>query len=190
MFRFLEARHSTFSFFSVLMLLVAGVLSGVRAQTAGGKNLNNALRSTQEQLAWIEENTSLAHGSYANVKDMLKSAKQNKDMIKIVCLEDKEKRIATNLVGVAERKDAFTVAVKSNQHQSAADNFAILKIYIKNIFGLEIEAQGCVGESEVKLGNTESTMDVDKSVTKSDPSEGSMTSSVDDDPPEHASAFY
>ena len=145
--------------------------------------------SGAQMIAWVDEQMVVARGIYRRVQNMLDRARKEKDTLKITCLDDKLTQIHVNLQGIEERKSALEVAVKGGDTSTANQQFTILKIYVSRIQGLMAEAENCIGDSDVVIGETETIVEVDDDITLEDPSE---TPDVDVgvDQPIHASGFY
>jgi hypothetical protein len=145
--------------------------------------------SGAQMIAWVEEQMGVARGIYRRVQNMLDRARKEKDTLKITCLDDKLTQIHVNLQGIEERKSALEVAVKGGDTSTANQQFTILKIYVSRIQGLMAEAENCIGDSDVVIGETETIVTIDDDITIEDPSE---TPDVDIgvDQPVHASGFY
>ena len=145
--------------------------------------------SGAQMIAWVDEQMGVARGIYRRVQNMLDRARKEKDTLKITCLDDKLTQIHVNLQGIEERKSALEVAVKGGDTSTANQQFTILKIYVSRIQGLMAEAENCIGDSDVVIGETETIVTIDDDITVVDPSE---TPSIDvgiEQPP-HASGFY
>lgn len=145
--------------------------------------------SGAQMVAWVDEQMGVARGIYRRVQNMLDRARKEKDTLKITCLDDKLTQIHVNLQGIEERKSALEVAVRGGDTSTANQQFTILKIYVSRIQGLMAEAENCIGDSDVVIGETETIVTIDDDITADDPSE---TPDVDigiDQPP-HASGFY
>jgi hypothetical protein len=194
----MSAARRGWLFFAVSVVAVTASLYGdVGAQgtTDPGPPQVDVTVDTQQSLsgaqmiAWVDEQMGVARGIYRRVQNMLDRARKEKDTLKITCLDDKLTQIHVNLQGIEERKSALEVAVKGGDTSTANQQFTILKIYVSRIQGLMAEAENCIGDSDVVIGETETIVTIDDDITVEDPSE---TPDVDvgiDQPP-HASGFY
>ena len=157
---------SALRFLTVLMFgvlaFVADSFSTVQAQSNNQTGLDVRVQadesmSSQEQLVWVREQTTLATQVFERVKKMLDEARQEKDTLKITCLDDKFTQIHVSLRGIEERTSSLEISLRSGDQNAANQNMAILRIYISRIFGLNSEAENCLGESDVVLGKTETS---------------------------------
>ncbi len=181
------------------LVVVTGIYGGVQAQQNEGSDsvgLDVTVRSDetmsgQQQLAWIRTKTEGAKRIGFQVQNMLDLGRQEKDTLKITCLNDKLTQIRVNLRGVEERTQALEIAVQTQDTSTANQQFSILQIYISRIEGLKAEAENCLGEVDIVLGQTETVVTVDDDITPSDPTEDvPVVEPVGIDPSPPASAYY
>jgi len=145
--------------------------------------------SGAQMVAWVDEQLGVVQGIYRRVQNMLDRARKEKDTLKITCLDDKLTQIHVNLQGIEERKSALEVAVQGGDTSTANQQFTILKIYVSRIQGLMAEAENCIGDTDVVIGETETIVEVDDDITIEDPSD-SPEIEIGIDQPVHASGYY
>lgn len=150
---------------------------------------NESEMNGQQQIAWVGDQTTAAKGIGRRVQGMLDRARKEKDTLKITCLDDKLTQINVNLRGVEERVAALKISVQGGDKDTANQQFTILKIYFSRIQGLMAEAEGCVGDVDVVLGEAETTVTVDDNITLEDPST-LPGEQVGVDQPAHASGYF
>ena len=182
----------------VFALAFVSMFSGVHAEERATDDIDldvtireDKRMSGAEQIAWIEAQTENARRTAFHTQSMLDAARRDKDSLKITCLDDKLTQIHVNLRGVEERTAALKVAVKANDVTTANQQFAILTIYINRIEGLRVEAEACLGEVDIVLGETQTTVIVAEEITPEDPSQDVVIAdNVGVDPIPHASGYY
>lgn len=182
----------------VFTLSLLSMFSWVHAQEKPSSDVDldvtvreDGTMSGAEQVAWVEGQSEIAKRTAFHVQSMLDAARREKDPLKITCLDDKLTQIHVNLRGVEERLAALKVAVKANDTTTANQQFAILKIYIGRIESLRVEAETCLGEVDVVLGETETEVIISEEITPEDPSQDVViVDEVGIDPVPHASGFY
>jgi hypothetical protein len=150
---------------------------------------NESEMSGQQQVAWAGEQASAAKGIGRRIQSMLDRARKEKDTLKITCLDDKLTQVNVNLRGVEERASALKVSVQGGDKATANQQFTILKIYFSRIRGLMAEAESCVGDVDVVLGEAETTVTVDDNITQEDPTT-LPGEQVGVDQPPHASGYF
>jgi len=121
--------------------------------------------SPAEQLRWLRQQHVLTKQVFNRVKKLLDEARAEKDTLKITCLDDKFTQIHVSIRGIDERSRSFELSLKSGDTITANQNFSILKIYISRVFGLNSEAENCLGESDVVLGKTETSTTISDNAT-------------------------
>lgn len=145
--------------------------------------------SGREKVEWVESQIGVARSIYQRVQNMLDRARKEKDTLKITCLDDKLTQIHVNLRGIEERQAALETAVAAGDKSSADQQFTILKIYISRIQGLMAEAENCIGDTDVVVGESETIVEIDEDVSIEDPT-GVDDVNIGIEQPPHASAFY
>ena len=159
-------------FIAIMSILVGSIFTSARAQDDSGQGLDVTVNTTSddmspaEQLSWVREQTVLVKQVFKRVKNMLDQARQEKDTLKITCLDDKFTQIHVSIRGIEERTKSLEISLRSGDTTTANQNFSILKIYISRVFGLNSEAENCMGESDVVLGKTETSSTISGDITR------------------------
>jgi len=182
----------------VVVSSVTSLIGDVGAQTPGegdsGDSIDVTVRHEEaltgpQMIAWVEENLGVVKAIYRRVQNMLDQARKEKDTLKITCLDDKLTQIRVNLKGIEERAEALRVAISAGDLVTARQQFAILKIYVARVQGLQAEAENCIGDSEIVIGQTDTVVTIDEDITIEDPSDYPEIEIAVEQPP-HASGFY
>lgn len=175
---------------------IAGWFSLARAGEVSAENeLVDKISETENwtgpmMAEWVQEQTGLSLAVLERVQGMLETARAEKDTIKITCLDDKMTQIHVSYRGVEERSDSLDLTIGQGDIVSAKQIFSILKIYFSRIHSLSFEAENCLGESDVVLGKTESTMYISDDVTVMDPSAEDISDDFGVEQPAHMSAYF
>jgi hypothetical protein len=204
-----KAKHSFYTSLGIGVVVITGLLSGLSAEENEMDNGGGMLTmqgdkslSGPEKLAWVERMLPVTRQVYTAIRAMLSQAEEERDTLKITCLDDKLNQVRVSLTGVEDRTASLRAALSSGRTVEVDQNFSILKIYVARILGLRSEAETCLGEADVVLGNTSTATSVDDKITTADPStgdvpqlEGGASSAggipeIEVDPPEHASGFF
>jgi hypothetical protein len=181
-----------------IILIVAGLLGRVSAQEPGAPSdvgLDVTIRadsgmSGAQQVNWVQDQSEAVKSVFFRAQSMLDKARKDKDILRIGCLDDKLTQVRVNLKGIEQRTQSLKLAVQSGDKSTSNQQFAILKIYISRIQGLEAEAENCLGEVDVVLGQTETTVEIDDDITIEDPSEEIQPDNVGVQQWPHASGYY
>lgn len=107
-----------------------------------------------------------------HVLKLLKDAREEKDIIKINCINEKLTTIK-GLIRISEQADmTLQEAVAKGERDSAAHEFHKISISHQKIRVLRSEAEQCVGELAFAVGKTSVEVEVDKDkVPEEDPTE-------------------
>lgn len=80
------------------------------------------------------------------VSEQLDQARQERDIIKVNCLNDKLTQIDVTLRSAREHHDLLQTAVGINNDGQRNHEFTLMTIYRGRTTGLEVEARQCIGE--------------------------------------------
>jgi len=196
--RGLKKRHLDIG--TAVAVLLSSAWSDVAAQKAtptaddtsaggAGDSFGEEKMTREQKIAWVEEQVAAAQQIYKRVESMLAQAKKEKDSIKISCLEDKLTQLEVNLQGVEERRMLFDEALANGDAAGAEQQFTIIRIYISRVQSLMAEAENCVGEGDIVLGESDTTLTIDDDITGEDPTEP-VDWQIGVDQPVHASGYY
>ncbi len=181
------SRHVKYRFWGIGIVAVAFIISGVRA--------SDAVVPSSEQIRWVQSKTVECRATKTKVENLLKLAKEERETVKITCLEDKLAQISSSLRGVEDRVEPLQLAHDGGKTEEADKLFLLVKIYVSRIAGLGAEADNCLGETDIVLGKTETTLTIEnEDENDEDPSrDWDYSWSMDVvDPSEldHASGYY
>lgn len=87
-----------------------------------------------------------------HVSDMLDRARQERDIIKVNCLNDKLTQIDVTLRSGREHQDLLQTAIGLNNDGQRNHEFALMTIFQQRSQGLEAEARQCIGEEAAAFG--------------------------------------
>ncbi len=146
--------------------------------------------SGPEQIHWVEEQIASAEAVLKEVREMSERTRQEKDAVKMTCLDDKSTQMNMSLKGAKERLELLRSAIDSKDSVSQNQQFIILKTYFSKIEGLKSESENCLGEADVVLGKTMTELAILEEMPASDPSEEQITDTLGLEQPTHMSAYY
>jgi len=128
----------------------------------------NAQLSPQQELA--ESDTAIARmeqGS-ATVRSMLAQAREQRDVVKTLCLNDKLSQIDVAIRSARDRKAALQAAANRNDQELSNHEFTILTVLRQRGEQLSAEANQCIGEENAFLGATNITTTIDPTLPATD----------------------
>ena len=105
------------------------------------------------------------------VSEQLDQARQERDIIKVNCLNDKLTQIDVTLRSAREHHDLLQTAVGINNDGQRNHEFTLINIYRSRVEGLEIESRQCVGEEATAFDRTVVTLRVSRDIPTEDTTE-------------------
>ena len=127
-------------------------------------NLNPA-----EQLAEAERVGQEAQQLSRRVSAMLDEARQDRDIIRVTCLNDKLTQINANIRTLENRIDNLQASVDSADRDRGGHEFTVISVLDQKLNLLEREASQCIGEDIFETGATTVTTEIDEGTPTDDP---------------------
>jgi hypothetical protein len=157
------SKRSIWQWVVVSALVVGGVRAGVaRAQSTPPSNQSNTsgevggTRSAQLTPQQQLQNTAriIAEMGVArrNVSQMLDRANQERDIIKVNCLNDKLTQIDVAIRSAREHQELLQTAVSVSNDNQRNHEYALIVIFQQRVRALDVEARQCVGEDAAGFG--------------------------------------
>jgi len=166
------------------VVLVGGVSllvgTGIAAAQAGGAAppppdasagvARQVTLSPQEQVAQAEGFVSRMESTRNSVRRQLETARTQRDVVKVLCLNDKLNQIDVAIRSAKERKQALEAAAQRNDADLASHEFTILGVLRQRTDQLTAEANQCIGEEGVSIDEAAVNVTIED-LPKEDPSE-------------------
>ena len=127
--------------------------------------------TAEEQLTQAEVYLTKMKSVQTEVGKLAEKARADKDIIKLICVNDKLIQIKGNLNLGEKTRDALKVAAARNDDGERNHEFAKLTIVYQKVVVLGQEAEACVGEDIAFVGATKVDVEVDKDIPEEDPTE-------------------
>jgi hypothetical protein len=105
------------------------------------------------------------------VRRQLKQARQERDVVKVLCLNDKLNQVDVALASAADRQDSLKGMVQQGDADRARHEYTIIAVLAERVRTLQSEANQCVGEDVGFVGDSEVTVDIDPGIPDTDPSD-------------------
>lgn len=103
------------------------------------------------------------------VSDMLDRARQERDIIKVNCLNDKLTQIDVTLRSAREHQELLQTAVSINNDGQRNHEFQLMTIFRQRAGALEAEARECIGEDTGTFDrDTRNTISIDPNIAEQD----------------------
>lgn len=181
------------------VMLVGGISlligTGIAAAQAGGPApqdptagvARQVTLSPQEQVAQADGFITRMESTRNSVRRQLEAARTQRDVVKVLCLNDKLNQIDVAIRSAKERKAALDSAASRNDVDLANHEFTILTVLRQRSDQLTAEANQCIGEEGISIDEAAVNVTVEN-IPKQDPSEY-PTSDVIVEVPSCASCF-
>jgi hypothetical protein len=95
------------------------------------------------------------------VRHMLEQARTQRDVVKVLCLNDKLNQIDVAIRSARDRRDALKAAANRNDTELANHEWTILNVLEQRSEQLGAEANQCIGEEAVLIGASQTNMTID-----------------------------
>lgn len=170
-------RQSVFGFTAVtaLALLVGHGIAAAQAQTApqvpdATAGLSRQVNlSPQDQLAQSDAFLTRMEATRLAIRKQLETARQQRDVVKTLCLNDKLNQIDVAIRSARERRQALESAAGRNDVDLANHEFTILTVLRQRTDQLTAEANQCIGQEAGFIGESAVTSTIDPTIPKDDP---------------------
>lgn len=144
----------------------AGAATSADAQVAFQKKTQ---LTPQEQLTEAQRRVARMESQSGAIRKKLQNARQARDVVKTLCLNDKLSQIDVAGRAASERASSLRSAVTRNDAEAANHEYTVLAVLTQRSEQLGSEASQCVGEEAAFLGDTTVKTTIDPSVA---PEEG------------------
>lgn len=122
------------------------------------------------------------------VRRQLETARNERDVVKTLCLNDKLNQIDVAIRSARERKQGLELAAARNDADLSNHEFTILTVLRQRTEQLTAEANQCIGKEAGFIGDSAVSSTVDPNLPKEDPTEFPSTAFVVE-PPSCSSCF-
>ncbi|MGD0530643.1 MAG: hypothetical protein ABSE49_36255, partial [Polyangiaceae bacterium] len=116
--------------------------------------VNNANLSPQQMIAAANAALSQMQGASGTVGRQLQQARQSRDVVKTLCLNDKLSQIDVTTRSAQDRFSQLQAAITRGDIEGAHHHFSILTAHQQHSQQISSEANQCVGEELAFVGQT------------------------------------
>jgi hypothetical protein len=124
--------------------------------------------SPQEELTQADAVLARIDAAVATVRRQLETARQARDVVKTLCLNDKMSQTDVANRSARDRQAALQSAVLRNDAELANHEFAILTVLRQRVEQLTAEANQCIGEEMAFIGQTSIVTTIDPNLPGDD----------------------
>lgn len=109
--------------------------------------------------------------SAAIVRRMLAGAREKRDVVRVLCLNDKLNQIDLAIRTSNDRMESLNAAAGQNDADLTKHEFTVMQVLRDRVNTLVTEANQCLGEDTAFIGDTQVTVDIDPTIPDTDPTE-------------------
>lgn len=124
--------------------------------------------SPQEELTQADSILARIDAASGTVRRQLEAARQARDVVRTLCLNDKLSQIDVAGRSARDRQSALQAAVQRNDAELSNHEFTIMTVLRQRVEQLTSEANQCLGEEMAFIGQTQVTTSIDPNTPGSD----------------------
>lgn len=124
--------------------------------------------SPQEEVVESGRMLTRMEGAASQIRKQLEQAREQRDVVKTLCLNDKLSQVDVAIRSARDRANALKAAAQRGDSELANHEFTILTVLRQRSEQLTAEANQCIGEESAFIGETKTTMVVDPSLPEED----------------------
>lgn len=133
---------------------IAGSASSLRASEIGVQQ--GVTMDPGEQIRRVDvEIVPRLESIVSSLRRLLERARSDRDVVRILCLNDKLNQADVALRAAKDRRDALKSAVDKSQKDKATHEYGMVMSYATTMDRLAVEAAQCVGEETAVVGTTQ-----------------------------------
>jgi hypothetical protein len=136
--------------------------SGALAQT-GGADLSPA-----ERLDRAKSFVDAIERSAQSIQRQLQSARKDRDVVRVLCLNDKLNQVDVALRSAQDRVSALSAAAERQDGDRSRHEFTVLEVLNERVRSLVNESNQCVGEETGFVGEAEVSVSIDPNLPDGD----------------------
>lgn len=107
----------------------------------------------------------------ATVRKQLADARQRRDVVRVLCLNDKLNQIDLAIRTANDRMEVLSAAATRQDADGTKHEFTVVQVLRERVETLVKEANQCIGEETGFIGDSQLTVDIDPSIPDEDPSD-------------------
>ncbi|MBW2453627.1 MAG: hypothetical protein JRI68_03915, partial [Deltaproteobacteria bacterium] len=125
----------------------------------------------QEQVGQAASHLARMESIREGVRRELADARQQRDVVKTLCLNDKLNQLDVAIRSASERKRSLDLAVGRGDQDLSNHEYTILSVLFQRAQQLDTEAKQCIGKEVGFVGESSTTVEVDPGMPEEDPAE-------------------
>ena len=160
------------------LLGVAGVAGAQGASNANKSTVPVELGARREVTLTIPEMVASAKTSLPKmdraagiVRRLLADAREKRDVVRVLCLNDKLNQIDLAIRTANDRLEALNAAAGQNDLDQTKHEFTVVQVLADRVNTLVTESNQCIGEETGFFGESRIVVDVDPNIPETDSSD-------------------
>jgi hypothetical protein len=107
--------------------------------------------------------------SAQTVRRQLEQSREARDVVKVLCLNDKLNQIDVAIRAARDRVPILTSALDKNETENSRHEFAVLQVLRDRVRTLVQESNQCIGEEAGFVGESKVIVSIDPGIPSNDP---------------------
>lgn len=107
----------------------------------------------------------------AVVRRLLANAREKRDVVRVLCLNDKLNQIDLAIRTANDRLEALNAAVSQGDADQSKHEHTVMLVLRDRVNTLVTEAHQCIGEETGFIGDSKTTVEIDPNIPEEDPSD-------------------
>lgn len=107
--------------------------------------------------------------SAQTIRRQLEQARESRDVVKVLCLNDKLNQVDVALRSTKDRIQALDGAAERNDSERSRHEFTVIQVLRDRVRALSQEASQCIGEETGFIDDPKVRVDIDPTIPKQDP---------------------
>ncbi len=136
-----------------------------------------------EQVAKSDVHLGRMEGAANGVRKQLQQAREQRDVVKTLCLNDKLSQVDVAIRSARDRKTSLQAAAARNDTELSNHEYTILTVLRERAEQLTAEANQCIGEEAAFIGETKVSTQIDPTLPPSDDTQYPPTDPIPTGPP-------
>jgi len=179
------------------LLTVGAVISGIGVAAAQPSDAAAPVADQSAlQLAQTEKNLTpeqmrqqaasfipVMERSAAVVRRQLVESRQARDVVKVLCLNDKLNQIDVAVRSAQDRMTALTAAAGQGDQERTRHEYTVIAVLRDRVHALAAEANQCVGEETGFIGGSEVKVEIDPNIPDTETTDFPQETAIADLPP-------
>jgi hypothetical protein len=136
----------------------------VVAPTGSTPDTNTPQQMRSQSLTFLPQ----MEQSAQTVRRQLEQSRESRDVVKVLCLNDKLNQIDVAIRATRDRMPTLTVALDKNDAENSRHEFAVLQVLRDRVRTLVQESNQCIGEEAGFVGESKIIVNIDPGIPSND----------------------